>query len=125
MNIVSICNKFSLIVFYFCVLMKVGFLILRQNNDPTNRNSTSSRVPVKKVPQIEPHLSSANIIVCVTAGIKANQFKALVKIEADSVCIAGLRFQNDGTPILAYSNLLCLIHQSFPDSLMAKFVGHP
>ena len=80
---------------------------------------------MKEVPQIDPYLSSANIIVCVTTCIKTDQFKALVKIEINGVCIAGLRFQNNGTPILAYSNFFCFIHQSLPDSLMAKFIGHP
>ena len=80
---------------------------------------------MKEVPQIDPYLSSANIIVCVTACVNANQFKTLVKIEADGVRIARLRFQNDSAPVLVCGNFLCLIHQPFPDSLTAKSVGHP
>ena len=80
---------------------------------------------MKEVPQIDPYLSSANIIVCVTACIKTNQFKSLVKIEIDSVRIAGLRFQNDGAPVLACGNFFRLIHQPLPDPLTAKPIGHP
>ena len=80
---------------------------------------------MKKVAQIDPYLSSANIIVCVTTRIKTNQLKSLMKIEPDSVRIAGLRFQNDSTSFLACSNLFRFIHQPLPDSLMAKLIGHP
>ncbi len=58
-------------------------------------------VLMKEVPQIDPYLSSVNIVVCVTACIKTDQFKSLVKIEINGVCIAGLRFQDDGAPMLA------------------------
>lgn len=80
---------------------------------------------MKKVPQIDPYLSSANIIVCIAACIKTNQLKSLVKIEAYGVRIAGLRLQNDGAAVLVYSNFFCLIHQSLSNPLMAKFIGHP
>ena len=37
-----------------------------------NQGLTSPGVPMKKVPQIDPYLPSANIVVCVAACIKTN-----------------------------------------------------
>ncbi len=68
---------------------------------------------VEEVSKVDSDLSAADIIVRIAAGVKTDQFKPLMKIESDGVCIAGLRFQNDGAPFLSDSNLLCLIHQPF------------
>ena len=86
---------------------------------------SSAPFPVEKVSEVDSDLSAANIIVCITAGIKANQLKALMKIEPDCICIAGLRLQNDGAPFLPDSYILCFIHQPFSDAFASQFLTHP
>ena len=61
---------------------------------------------MKKVSEIDPDLSASDIIVCIAAGIKTDQFKTLMKIESDGVGVAGLRFQNNGAPFLQKGNFL-------------------
>ncbi len=80
---------------------------------------------MEKVSEVDPDLSAADIIVCIAASIKTDQFKPLMKIKSDCICIAGLRFQNDGTPFLPESDLLCFIHQPFSDTFSPKRIAHP
>jgi hypothetical protein len=65
---------------------------------------------MEKVSKVEPDFLLSDVIVCVAAGIKANQFKAFMKVETNSIRVAGLSFQHDSTAFLADRNLLCLIH---------------
>ena len=44
---------------------------------------------VEEVSKVDSDLSAANIIVRIAAGIITDQFKPLMKIESDGVCIAG------------------------------------
>ena len=53
---------------------------------------SSDSFSVEKIAEIDPNLPAANIIVCIAASIKTNQFKALMKIESNCICIAGLSF---------------------------------
>lgn len=80
---------------------------------------------MKKVTEVDPNFLAANIIVCVAASIKTDQFEALMKIESDCICIAGLCLQYDGTPFLTDSNFLCFIHQSLSDAFSTKYIIYP
>ena len=53
---------------------------------------SSDSFSVEKIAEIDPNLPAANIIVCIAASIKTNQFKALMKIESNCIRIAGLSF---------------------------------
>ncbi len=86
-----------------------------------------SSVPfsVKKVSEVDSDLSASDIIVCIAASIKTDQFKTLMKIKSDCICIAGLRLQNNSAPFLPESNLLCFIHQPLSDAFPSKRIAHP
>ena len=58
------------------------------------------------------NLPAANIIVRIAAGIKPDQFKSLMKVKSDGICIAGLCFKDYRTAPLVYGNFFCLIHKS-------------
>ena len=86
---------------------------------------SSATFPVEKVSEVDSNLPATDIVVRIAAGIKAYQFKPLMKIEPDSICIAGLRLQYDGTPVLTESNFLCFIHQLPSDAFSTKRITHP
>lgn len=81
--------------------------------------------PMQEKSQIDPDFPPFYVIIGITACVKSDEFKSFVKIKADRVGITRLRFQNDRTPVLAYRDLFCLIHQLFPNPFMAKFVADP
>ena len=81
--------------------------------------------PVEEVSEVDPDLSAADIVIRIAAGIKTDQFKPLMKIESDGVCIAGLRLQDDGASFLTESSFLCLVHQPFSNAFSAKRITHP
>ena len=80
---------------------------------------------MEKVSKVDPDFSAANIIVCIAASIKSDQFEPLMKIEPDCICIAGLRLSNDGAPFLLEGNFLCFIHQPLSDAFSSKRIAHP
>ena len=81
--------------------------------------------PVKEIAEVKPYLTPVDIIIRITAGVKTDKFKSLMKIESDGVCIAGLRLQNDGAPFLTDSNFLCLIHQPPANAFPPKRFAYP
>ena len=50
---------------------------------------------VEEVSKVDSDLSAANIIVRIAAGIKTDQFKPLMKIESDCICILDSRKHDD------------------------------
>ena len=80
---------------------------------------------MEKISEIEPDFLLSDVVVRITAGIEPDQLKTLVQIEPDRLCIAGLRLQYDGTPVLTESNFLCFIHQLPSDAFSTKRITHP
>jgi hypothetical protein len=50
--------------------------------------SFSSGFPVKKESKIDPDFPPSYVIIGITAGVKSDQFKSLVKVKPDGICVA-------------------------------------
>ena len=66
-----------------------------------------------------------DIVVGITAGIKADQFKSLMKVKPDCFRIAGLGIQDQCPPFLLNGDFFRFIHQPFPDAFPAECFRHP
>ena len=73
--------------------MKVRVKVHRQGGPANEITFELSSPPfsMEKVSEVYPDFSASNIIVCIAASIKPDQFEPLMKIESDCICIAGLR----------------------------------
>ena len=80
---------------------------------------------MKKESKIDPDFTPTDVVIGIAAGIEADQFESLMEIEPDGFCVAGLGFQDDGSPFLLNGNFLCFVHQPFPDPFSAKRFRYP
>lgn len=86
---------------------------------------SSAPFPVEEKAEVKPDFLASNIIVCIAASVKTDQFKTLMKIESDCICIAGLCLKDDGASFLLECNFLCFIHQTLPEAFPSKRITHP